>query len=133
MLDQVDAGWGNKILKIRGIVPIVVIILGVALYFSGTLLIKQADAPIRSIESHSSVTDQQHGALSGILAEQRAQSSREHHDLIKTQERIADSLDAQVFYLSKTERERANYKIEMPDSLRRKLIDRTDGNGHGPQ
>jgi hypothetical protein len=29
-----------------------------------------------------------------------------------------------VFYLSKTEKERANYRIEMPDSLARKLVQR---------
>jgi len=120
--DEIDAGWGDKILKVRGIVPIVVVLLGVALYFAGTLIVRQAEAPLKSIESVSVITSQQHGNLSGILAEQRAATEREHLALIRTQERIADSLDAQVFYLSKTEKERAKYKIEMPDSLRKKLI-----------
>jgi hypothetical protein len=124
--DEIDAGWGDKILKVRGIMPIVVILLAASLWFSGVLLVKQAELPIAAIETHVDTTSVQHGALSGILSEQRAATAKEHLDLLKTQERIADSLDAQVFYLSKTEKERAKYKIEMPDSLRKKLIQAQD-------
>jgi hypothetical protein len=127
MIDGIDAGWGNKILKVRGMVPIVVVLLGVSLYFAGTMIVKQTDAPTKAIETLGTGVATQHGQLSGILSEQRAATEREHAALIRTQERIADSLDAQVFYLSKTEKERAQYKIEMPDSLRRKLVDRGDG------
>lgn len=114
--DEIDAGWGDKILKVRGIMPIVVIMLAASLWFSGVLLVKQAESPIRAIENAEKVFSDQHGKLSSIILENRADSEREHVGLLKMQERIADSLDAQVFYLSKTEKERAKYKIEMPDS-----------------
>ena len=124
---DIDFGWGNKILKVRGVVPLVVVIMGGSLFFSGWLLVKQVDAPVKSIEGIAGSMALQHGGLSGVLLEQRAATEREHSALIRTQERIADSLDAQVFYLSKTEKERAQYKIEMPDSLRKKLVDRGAG------
>jgi len=124
---DIDFGWGNKILKVRGVVPLVVVIMGGSLFFSGWLLLKQTELPTQAIESMGAVINNQHGQISGILSEQRAATEREHSALIRTQERIADSLDAQVFYLSKTEKERAQYKIEMPDSLRKKLVDRGAG------
>jgi len=120
--DEIDAGWGDKILKVRGIMPIVVILLAASLYFSGVMLVKQAEMPMQAIEAASRIVSDQHGKISSIIIEKRSDSEREHISLLKMQERIADSLDAQVFYLSKTEKERAKYKIEMPDSLRKKLI-----------
>ena len=125
--ESIDAGWGNKIFKVRGVVPLVVMLLGVSLYFAGTLLVTQSTAPTKAIEELKKDIATQHGGLYGMLAEQRAATEREHSALIRTQERIADSLDAQVFYLSKTEKDRAQYKIEMPDSLRKKLVDRGAG------
>ena len=122
--DEIDAGWGDKILKVRGIMPIVVILLAASLYFSGVLLVKQAEMPMQAINNAMNIEIDQHSKLSAIIIEKHADSEREHISMLKMQERIADSLDAQVFYLSKPEKERAQYKIEMPDSLRKKLVDR---------
>jgi hypothetical protein len=88
------------------------------------LLVKQAEMPMQAINNAMNIEIDQHSKLSAIIIEKHADSEREHISMLKMQERIADSLDAQVFYLSKPEKERAQYKIEMPDSLRKKLVDR---------
>jgi hypothetical protein len=119
--DEIEAGWGDKLLKIKGMLPIIILLLAVSLYFTGTLLIKMSDTPIRAITESQTRTSAEHKELSGIIVEDRVLNAADHTALVKTQERIADSLDQQVFFLSKTERERAQYQIEMPDSLRKKL------------
>ena len=119
--DEIEAGWGDKLLKIKGMLPIIILLLAVSLYFTGTLLIKMSDTPIRAITDAQTQMSVEHKTLSGIISEDRAMNAIDHTALVRTQERIADSLDQQVFYLSKTERERAQYQIEMPDSLRKKL------------
>lgn len=120
--EAIAARWGDKFLSVRGALPIVVVVLGVALWFAGTLLVKQAETPVQAIETVGGAIGLQHTQLRGILSDQRAETAREHDALVKTQERIADSLNEQVFFLSKTEKERAQYSIEMPESLQRKLI-----------
>jgi hypothetical protein len=122
--ETIAARWGDKFLSVRGALPIVVVVLGAALMFAGWLLVKQTEAPVQAIKSVGSEISSQHGELRNMLSDQRAATAREHEALVKTQERIADSLDEQVFFLSKTEKERARYTIEMPESLQRKLIQR---------
>ena len=122
---EIDAGWGDKILKVRGIMPMLVVLLGASLYFSANLMMREAEAPVKAIAAHVAGTDSQHLSLSNVIQDHRLMNERDHQALIKTQERIADSLDQQVFYLSKTEKERAHYQIELPDSLRKKLVERT--------
>lgn len=108
--------------KIRGVMPMVLIILAGSIYLTSLLLIRTADAPVAAIEKQTIEQSKEHAIISNHITEHRLMNANEHKSLLDTQERIADSLDQQVFYLSKPESERAQYKIEMPDSLRTKLI-----------
>lgn len=119
--DEIEAGWGDKLLKIKGMLPIIIVLLAISLYFSGTLLIRMSDTPIKAIMDAQTQMSVDHKYIGSIIADHRTMNAIDHAALVKTQERIADSLDQQVFYLSKTERERGQYQIEMPDSLRKKL------------
>lgn len=117
-------GLGNWFAKMSGNNVAVVAVLGGSLYFTTLLLLRTTDAPVKAIIAQSDAQSKEHAVISSGVAAHREMNEREHAALLRTQERIADSLDEQVFYLSKTESERANYRIEMPDSLARKLLER---------
>lgn len=122
--ETVSVGAGNWFAKISGNNVAMVTVMGVSLYLLTLLLLRTTDAPVRAVAAQTEAQSKEHSAIAQDVAGHRAMNEREHAALIRTQERIADSLDEQVFYLSKTEAERANYRIEMPDSLARKLIER---------
>lgn len=122
--ETVSFGLGSWFGKMTGNNVTMVAVLGLSLYLLTLLLLRTTDAPVKAIATQSEAQSKEHATISGSVAEHRAMNEREHAALIRTQERIADSLDEQVFYLSKTESERANYRIEMPDSLSRKLVER---------
>lgn len=128
--ETMQLGWGQWAAKLTGSNVMIVSVLGFLAYFLTLLLLRTADAPVKAITEQSDAQTKEHHAISGSITEHRLMNEREHAALIRTQERIANSLDEQVFYLSKTERERANYKIEMPNSLARKLVER--GELHDP-
>lgn len=119
-----EVGWGKWAGKFKGQGTIVIVVLAVSLYLITLLLLRTADAPVAAIQAQSAEQTKEHLVIGRSVAEHRDMNEKEHAALIRTQERIADSLDEQVFYLSKTEQERANYRIEMPDSLARKLVER---------
>lgn len=121
---SVEIGWGRWVGKFKGGGTLVIVVLAVSLYLITLLLLRTADAPVAAIEAQAIMQSKEHVGLQNNIIDHRAMNEREHAALIRTQERIADSLDEQVFYLSKTESERANYRIEMPDSLARKLVER---------
>jgi hypothetical protein len=124
--DMLQAGWGPMKMRVKGEHVLIIIILLSALGSLGTLFVRMVDSPVVAIESavtsQTKFQSEEHGKLSATVEQHRVMNDQQHKALIDTQQRIADSLEQQVFYLSKTERERANYKIEMPDSLRHKLI-----------
>lgn len=127
---SVELGWGRWAGKFKGQGTIVIVVLAVALYLLTLLLLRTADAPIAAINDQTVLQSKEHATIGRSITDHREMNERDHAALIRTQERIADSLDEQVFYLSKTEAERANYRIEMPDSLARKLVER--GMRQGP-
>ena len=122
--ETMQVGWGAWAAKLTGSNVMIVSVLGVLSYFLTLLLLRTADAPVKAISDQTEAQTKEHHAIISSVSEHRQMNEREHASLIQTQERIADSLDEQVFYLSKTEKERANYRIEMPDSLARKLVQR---------
>lgn len=122
--ETVSFGLGNWFAKMTGNNVVMVAVMGASLYLLTLLLLRTTDAPVQAIISQSESQSKEHSAISRSVADHREMNERDHAALIRTQERIADSLDEQVFYLSKTESERANYRIEMPDSLARKLVER---------
>lgn len=127
---SVEIGWGRWVGRFKGNGTIVIVVLAVSLYLLTLLLLRTADAPVNAIEAQTVTQSKEHATIQKNIGDHREMNEREHASLIRTQERIADSLDEQVFYLSKTEAERANYRIEMPDSLSRKLVER--GMRYGP-
>jgi len=125
--DSLQAGWGQMKMRVKGEHVLVIIILLSALGSLGTLFVRMVDSPVVAIDK--AIADQtkwqtdEHAKLHATVEHHRIINDQQHKALVDTQQRIADSLEQQVFYLSKTEKERTQYKIEMPDSLRRKLID----------
>lgn len=122
--ESVSFGIGTWFAKMTGNNVAMVAVMGISLYLLTLLLLRTTDAPVKAIVAQSEAQSKEHQAIASGVAAHREMNEREHAALLRTQERIADSLDEQVFYLSKTEAERANYRIEMPDSLARKLIER---------
>lgn len=122
--ETVSFGLGSWFAKMTGNNVVMVTIMGFSLYMLTLLLLRTTDAPVKAIATQTDMQSKEHATISGSISDHRAMNEREHAALLRTQERIADSLDEQVFYLSKTESERANYRIEMPDSLSRKLVER---------
>lgn len=122
--ESVSFGIGTWFAKMTGNNVAMVAVMGISLYLLTLLLLRTTDAPVKAIVAQSEAQSKEHQAIASGVSAHREMNEREHAALLRTQERIADSLDEQVFYLSKTEAERANYRIEMPDSLARKLIER---------
>jgi hypothetical protein len=125
--DSLQAGWGPMKMHVKGEHVLVIIILLSALGSLGTLFVRMVDSPVlaidKAIEGQIKWQTDEHDKINRTIDQHRIMNDTQHKALVDTQQRIADSLEQQVFYLSKTEKERAQYKIEMPDSLRRKLID----------
>jgi len=124
--DMLQAGWGPMKMRVKGEHVLIIIILLSALGSLGTLFVRMVDSPVVAIESavtaQTKYQSDEHNKLSATVEQHRIMNDQQHKALVETQQRIADSLEQQVFYLSKSEKERANYKIEMPDSLRHKLV-----------
>ena len=124
--DMLQAGWGPMKMRVKGEHVLIIIILLSALGSLGTLFVRMVDSPVVAIESavtaQTKYQSDEHSKLSATVEQHRIMNDQQHKALVETQQRIADSLEQQVFYLSKSEKERANYKIEMPDSLRHKLV-----------
>jgi hypothetical protein len=122
--DSLRFGWGNWFINLCGQNVIMTLIIVTAFVFMGLLLIRSIDTPIHAIQEQTVLQSGEHKIISNDVHEMRSIAKSEHEAILETQERIADSLEEQVFYLSKTEKERARYKIEMPPSLHRKLLQR---------
>lgn len=116
--EQVRIGWNDKTVSIVGIHSMVVVVLICALGWMGYLLNRSVEGTISAINTS--------------ISEQTEQQTKEHnqitHDLNRnfdvmsnSQNSIAESMEAQTFLLTKTEKERAFYKMEIPDGLRKRL------------
>lgn len=116
--EQVRIGWNDKTVSIVGIHSMVVVVLICALGWMGYLLNRSAEGTIQAINTS--------------ISEQTEQQTKEHnqitHDLNRnfdvmsnSQSRIAESMEAQTFLLTKTEKERSFYKMDIPEGLRRRI------------
>lgn len=122
-VDSVQAGWGPLKMQMKGEQVIVIFVLLSAVAALGTLLLRVVDSPVEAITDQTKLLSEQHARLVATVDQHQTMNDVQHKALVETQRRIAESLEATVFYLSKEEKERKKYKIEMPDSLRRKLTE----------
>lgn len=116
--DQVRIGWKDKTVSIVGIHTTVVIVLVASLGWMGYLLKQSVDGTIAAI--HTAISDQtkqqtiEHDRISSDL-------DRNFSVMSAGQNRIADSMEAQTFLLTKTEKERSFYKMDIPEGLRKRI------------
>lgn len=119
--EQMSVRWGDKTISIVGLHSIVVIILVVALVGMGFLLRESVQGSNESIKGV-------YAALEQYTKEQKDQHvaiSEEVRDAFGkmqvNQSRVAEMLDAQVYLMTKTDAERKLYKLDMPESLRKRI------------
>lgn len=118
---QVRVGWGDKTISIVGIHTVVVMILTLALVGMGLLLRESVTGSNDAIKGIYAAIEKQ----TEIQANQHAAISEEVRDafgkLQVNQSKVAEMLDAQVYLMTKTDAERKLYKLDMPESLRRRI------------
>lgn len=118
---QVKIGWGDKTISIVGLHTVVVMILVLALVYMGLLLREAVQGSNDAVRGLSVTIDK----LSEIQAQQHVAITEEVRDAFGkmqvNQSRMADAMDAQTYLMTKTDAERKMYKLDMPDSLRRRI------------
>ena len=119
--DQVRVGWGDKTISIVGIHTVVVVIMIVARVCMGMLLrdaVKGSNAGVRevsiSIDKLAEIQLQQHAAISEEVREAFGKMQM-------NQSKVAEAMDAQTYLMTKTDAERKLYKLDMPESLRKRI------------
>lgn len=116
--DQVRIGWKDRNVSIVGLHTIVVAALVAALSWMGYLLNKSVDGTIEAIkqavEEHGQQQTNEHVAISDEIR-------RNLGRMAEGQGKIAEAMDAQTYLLTKTDKERQLYKLDMPESLRRRI------------
>ena len=124
-MNEMDAGWGRWVLRVRGVQPLLILCF---LSVSGTLvylLTKSIETPISAIHDQTQLQTVEHQhmqqAIETDIALENNNRMKEHQAIEKAQVRIADSLEEQTFLLSLKDAERQKYRLQMPDSMRRKL------------
>ena len=118
---QVKIGWGDKTISIVGLHSLVVAILTVSLVGLGLLLRESVTGSNEAIKGIYAAIEKQ----TEIQANQHAAISEEVRDAFGkmqvNQSRVAEMLDAQVYLMTKTDAERKLYKLDMPESLRKRI------------
>lgn len=116
--DQVRIGWKDYSVSLVGIHTIVVMILVGSLIWLGYLLNESVSGTQRiiqeSMEKHSQEQAKQHEAI--------AEDIRRNLGRVSIgQDKIAEAMEAQTYLMTKTDKERQLYKLDMPDSLRKRI------------
>ena len=118
---QVRVGWGDKTISIVGIHTVVVVVLVLALVCMGLLLRESVQGSNAGVMEVSTAIDK----LGKIQAQQHLDLSKELQDAFgkmqANQNRVAESMDAQTYLMTKTDSERKMYKLDMPESLRKRI------------
>lgn len=118
---QMSVKWGDKTISIVGLHSIVVGVLTLALVLLGLLLRESVMGSNESIKGIYAAIEKQ----TEIQANQHTAISEEVRDAFGkmqvNQSKVADMLDAQVYLMTKTDSERKLYKLDMPESLRRRI------------
>lgn len=116
--DQVRIGWKDYSVSLVGIHTIVVAILVGSLVWLGYLLNESVTGTQKIIqeamEKHSREQADQHAAIADDIRRNLGRVSQ-------GQEKIADAMEAQTYLMTKTEKERQLYKLDMPESLRKRI------------
>lgn len=116
--DQVRISWRDKSISLVGLHTVVVLLLAVALTWMGILLDRSVTgtqtALREAIEQHTSEQSREHAAISDDVR-------RNLGKINAGQEKIADAMDSQTYLMTKTDKERQLYKLDMPDSLRKRI------------
>ena len=116
--DQVRISWRDKSISLVGLHTIVVAILTIALTWLGYLLERSVTGTQtilrEAIEEHAKQQTAEHIGMSDDLRRNLGRMST-------GQDKIADAMDAQTYLLTKTDKERQLYKLDMPDSLRKRI------------
>jgi hypothetical protein len=117
-LDAMKATWGDKSISLVGLHTIVVLVLVVALTWMGYLLHRSVSGTTEGINL----------AIDGLTKELTNQHTAMNEEVRKsfgrmemTQNKVADAMDAQTFLMTKTDKERQMYKLDMPDGLRKRI------------
>lgn len=118
---QVRIGWGDKTISIVGLHTVVVVILVIALVCMGLLLREAVQGSNEAtkgvsvaLEQYAKKQEDQHTA---IIDEVKAAFGK----MQENQSRVADAMDAQTYLMTKTDQERKMYKLDMPESLRKRI------------
>ena len=116
--DHVRIGWKDYSVSLVGIHTMVVMLLVASLIWLGYLLNESVTGTQKilqeSMEKHAQDQMQQHAAIAEDI---RRSISR----VSNGQDKIADAMEAQTYLLTKTDKERQLYKLDMPDSLRKRI------------
>jgi len=118
ILDEMQAKWGDKSISLVGLHSIVVLVLVVALTWMGWLLHQSVEGTKEVFKD--AIADQ----TRQIMTEHMAMSEEFRRGMGRVtanQDKIAESMDAQTYLMTKTEAERKLYKMDMPDGLRRRI------------
>ena len=118
MDDQMIVDMKNKKVSLVGIHTIVVAVLVVALTWMGYLLKEAVDGTKEAIRE--------------AVAEQTKQQSAEHLAMTEefrhsfgqmnlNQGRMVDAMNEQTFLMTKTDAERKLFRLDMPDSFRKRI------------
>lgn len=118
---QVRVGWGDKTISIIGIHTVVVVILALALVAMGFLLRESVNGSneaitgvYSAIEKYTKEQTNQHIAITDEVRDAFGKMQA-------NQSRVADAMDAQTYLMTKTDAERKLYKLDMPESLRKRI------------
>lgn len=107
--DSISIGWKQKWLKINGMLPMVVVLFAVLLWFVSQLILRMIDSPIEALHVVETDISREHKVL-----------SEQHDAILKTQQRIADTLEIQTYLMTKSDAERRSFDLEKPEALKRK-------------
>jgi hypothetical protein len=107
--ESISIGWKQKWLTINGTMPILVVLIVGILWFVSQLILRMIDSPIEAIHATSVEISREHKLL-----------SEQHDAILKTQQRIADTLEIQTYLMTKSDAERRSFDLEKPEALKRK-------------
>lgn len=116
--DQVRIGWKDYSVSLVGIHTIVVAILVGSLVWLGYLLNESVRGTQKIIqeymEKHSKEQAEQHAIIADDIRRNIGRVS-------DGQTKIAEAMEAQTYLMTKTDKERQLYKLDMPESLRKRI------------
>lgn len=96
----------DRSVKVNGTTAIILLILAGVLWFGVKLIDRWSGT---ALEVQTKTMSDQHAVL-----------STQHEEMIRTQQRIADTLEVQTFLMTKGDDERRSYQLDMPDTLKKK-------------